>query len=139
MADVAGVNEDSIVSSDLFLYNRQKGTILGCNCEFMSAPRLDDIMCAYSCMKAHIAAEWSDSIALRFVPFLIMKESVVQQSKGADSTFCQIFLIESVLCMGISGEDMIPGIFRSFMLSADNAHGVHLIIWKRQTLLTDLI
>ena len=34
------------------MYNRECGTIWGADNEFMSAPRLDDVMCAFSCIKA---------------------------------------------------------------------------------------
>lgn len=44
------------ISTDLFLYNREKGTIWGYNDEFISAPRLDDIQCAYSSVKAFTEA-----------------------------------------------------------------------------------
>ena len=46
----------SDISTDLFLYNREKGTIWGYNDEFISAPRLDDIQCAYSSVKAFTEA-----------------------------------------------------------------------------------
>lgn len=49
-----------MISSDLFLYNRQAGTIWGADNEFISAPRLDDVMCAYSCMNALIDSDESN-------------------------------------------------------------------------------
>ena len=39
---------DIDISTELYLYNRERGTIWGYNDEFISAPRLDDIQCAYS-------------------------------------------------------------------------------------------
>ena len=50
----AGVAIEDIISTDLFLYIRECGTIWGADNEFISSPRLDDVMCAYSCMKALI-------------------------------------------------------------------------------------
>ena len=41
----AGVEKEEILSHDLFLYNRQKGTLWGANEEFLSATRLDDLQC----------------------------------------------------------------------------------------------
>lgn len=52
IANEAGVAIEDIISTDLFLYNRECGTIWGADNEFMSAPRLDDVMCAFSCIKA---------------------------------------------------------------------------------------
>jgi len=34
---------DESLTTELFLYNREKGRIWGCNDEYISAPRLDDI------------------------------------------------------------------------------------------------
>ena len=42
-----GVQEEAILSMDLFLYNRQRGTFIGANEEFLAAPRLDDLQCMY--------------------------------------------------------------------------------------------
>ena len=125
IADAAQTDKESVISSDLFLYNRQAGTIWGADNEFISAPRLDDIMCAYSCMKAHIAAGGSDSNSVTVCAIFDNEEVGSTTKQGADSTFLSDVLNRIGLCMGINGEDMIRAYSRSFMLSADNAHGVH--------------
>ena len=125
MADVAGVNEDSIVSSDLFLYNRQKGTVLGCNGEFMSAPRLDDIMCAYSCMKAHIAAGGSDSNSVTVCAIFDNEEVGSGTKQGAKSTFLSDVLARIQEGLSLAKGESIRQIASSMMLSADNGHALH--------------
>ena len=57
IAKEANTDTDSIVSADLFLYNREKGTVWGADNEFISVPRLDDVMCAYSCINALIKSK----------------------------------------------------------------------------------
>ena len=47
VAEAAGVKPEDILSHDLFLYNRTPGTIWGSREEFVSAPRLDDLQCAF--------------------------------------------------------------------------------------------
>ena len=45
--------------------------------------------------------------------------------QGADSTFLSDVLKRVALCAGKDSEDVIRAYAQSFMLSADNAHGVH--------------
>lgn len=42
------ITEDEILGHDLFLYNRQEPCIWGASREFLSAPRLDDLQCAFA-------------------------------------------------------------------------------------------
>ena len=103
----AGTDADSIVSADLFLYNREVGKIWGADNEFMSAPRLDDVMCAFSCIKA-----LTDN-----------KEN--NESVNVCAIFDNDVLSRISMCMGKDSEDFIRACASSFMLSADNAHAVH--------------
>ena len=43
VAENAGVKEEDILSTDLFLYNRVKGTVWGVAKAFLSAGRMDDL------------------------------------------------------------------------------------------------
>ena len=52
VAEAAGVDEEDILGHDLFLYTREKGRLLGESGEFVLAPRLDDLQCAFSVAKA---------------------------------------------------------------------------------------
>ena len=51
VADAASVKEEDILDWDLFLYNRQKATILGGKEEFIASGRLDDLQCAFSSLQ----------------------------------------------------------------------------------------
>ena len=125
IAETINTDEQAIISSDLFLYNREKGTVWGANNEFISAPRLDDVMCAYSCMGALInrSDENEESVA---VCAIFDNEEVGSTTKqGADSTFLSDVLTRIALCVGKDEEDLMRAYAQSFMLSADNAHGIH--------------
>ena len=54
IADAAGVTPAEILGHDLFLYNRQEGTIWGADNEFISAGRLDDLQCAFASLKGFL-------------------------------------------------------------------------------------
>ena len=43
IAEAAGVKEENILGHDLFLYNREKGSVWGANEEYVSIGRLDDL------------------------------------------------------------------------------------------------
>ena len=62
VAEAAGVNADDIVASDLYLYNRAAAAVWGAENEFISAPRLDDLQCAFASMEAFLAAQATDAI-----------------------------------------------------------------------------
>ena len=59
IAKESGVEKEDILSYDLFLYNRMRGTTLGINEEFVAAPKLDDLECAYSSIEGMLNAELS--------------------------------------------------------------------------------
>ena len=57
MAEEAEVRPEDILGHDLFLYNREKGSIWGANEEYVSIGRLDDLQCAFSSLKGFLAGE----------------------------------------------------------------------------------
>ncbi len=52
VADALEIDPAQIVSRDLFLVNRERGRVWGVTGEFISSPRLDDLMCAYTSLVA---------------------------------------------------------------------------------------
>lgn len=51
IAAEAGVEEADLVTTELFLYPRMRGTCVGAAGEFLCAPRLDDLQCVYGCLQ----------------------------------------------------------------------------------------
>lgn len=123
IADEAGVQVEDILDTDLFLYDRMKGTTLGLHGEFIASGRLDDLQCAFASMKGFLAAELKQSIAVHCV---YDNEEVGSGTKqGAASTFLKDTLQRISRAMGRSEEQYLMSIASSFMISADNAHAVH--------------
>ena len=118
-ARLAGVPEDDVLAHDLFVYNPEGGVEYA---GAISAPRLDDLECAFASVKALTGAEPKGAIP---VCCIFDNEEVGSATKqGAASTF-----LEDVLCrisdaLGIEGgvKSLLPS---SFMASCDNAQGVH--------------
>ena len=124
-AEAAGVAEEEILGSDLYVYNQDKGRIMGADDSLIGSPRLDDLQCAYATLRGFLASKSEEFIS---VYALFDNEEVGSGTKqGADSTFLEEFL-EIVL------ENVYPDKNRlwkrsfyqnSFLLSADNGHAVH--------------
>jgi aspartyl aminopeptidase len=123
IAKAANVAKEDVISHDLFLYNRMKPSIWGSNEEFISSSKLDDLQCAFTCLKAFILAYSKKSVN---VYCCFDNEEVGSQTKqGAGSTFLIDTLNRINEGLGKNKEDYHRAIASSFMLSADNAHAVH--------------
>lgn len=120
LAECAGVAQEDILSTELFLYPRTKGTLLGAQQELVASGRLDDLQSAFGCMKGFLAAKESESIPVLAV---FNNEEVGSGSlQGADSTFLTDVLERVCAALGADYRAMVAG---SFMASADNAHAIH--------------
>lgn len=112
-----------ILGSDLFLYNREKGTIIGADDEFFSAPRIDNLECAYLSLKALLGSSPTKAVKLCCV---FDNEEVGSGTKqGAKSTFLNDTLKRIAESLGMTHSEFLSAAASSFMLSADNGHAVH--------------
>jgi len=123
IAEYANVEKENILSSDLFLYNRMKPTIWGSKEEFISSPKLDDLQCAFSSLKAFL--EGSNSKSINVYCCFDNEEVGSQTKQGAASTFLEDALSRINENLGKNREEYLCALASSLMLSADNAHAVH--------------
>lgn len=124
VAEAAGVAEEEIISSDLFLYNRQKGCIWGASEEFISMGRLDDLQCAFGSLQGLLHAKETEHVVP--VHCVLDNEEVGSGTKqGAASTFLKDVLHRINSALGRTEEQYLTALASSFMVSADNAHAVH--------------
>ena len=120
IAKTAGVEENAILSHDLQLYVRQKATVWGLEEEYISAQGLDDLQCAYACVKGFLGAAEGESIP---VCAIFDNEEVGSSTRqGADSNLLPSLLHRVCDGLNLNYYRMTAG---SFMVSADNAHAVH--------------
>ena len=123
IAEAANVTEDEILGHDLFLYNRQEPCIWGASREFLSAPRLDDLQCAFASLKGFLSGAKEDYLALHCV---FDNEEVGSGTKqGAGSPVLRTIIERIVFNLGGGPEDLYRAIHNSFMISADMAHALH--------------
>lgn len=117
VAELAGCDGADLLATDLFLYNPQPGVQWG---DYISAPRLDDLQCAYAALEAFLAAQDADNLP---VYCLFDNEEVGSRTKqGAESTFLADTLQRICDAAGTSLSRKLPG---SFLISCDNGHAVH--------------
>lgn len=123
VAEEAGVSPEDVLDTDLYLYNREKASVIGLNGEFISSGRLDDLQCAFGTLKGFLAARQGKSIA---VYCAFDNEEVGSMTKqGADSSFLRCTLERISTALGRSRGEFMASLSSSFMISADNAHAVH--------------
>ena len=109
-----------LLSHDLFLYIRQKATVWGIDESFVSSAALDDLECVWGCFQGFLKSGGS-----RCIPLFCALDSEEVGScspQGAGSTVLRDTISRICAELGLSTRQMLA---RSFLVSADNAHGLH--------------
>ncbi|MDE6277635.1 MAG: M18 family aminopeptidase [Muribaculaceae bacterium] len=125
VADACSVPEDEILDFDLSLYDTTPANIAGLNAEFISSGRLDDLSMVHASLSALLACADTPSDATRVIAVFDNEETGSGTKQGAGSPMLDFILRRIAGSMGASEEDYFRALARSFMISADNAHGVH--------------
>lgn len=123
VAQAADVEPGQVLARDLFLVNRQRPCVWGAAREFVSSPRLDDLMCAFTSFKAFLAAENPSAVT---VYCCFDNEEVGSNTKqGAMSTLLADVLQRLTASLGLTPELYRRAVAKSMLVSCDNAHAVH--------------
>ncbi|MCY6960140.1 M18 family aminopeptidase [Clostridium brassicae] len=123
IAKELNIDCDEILDFDLFLYEYEKGSIIGLNEEFISCGRLDDLEAVHAGVKAIINTEASEATN---VLVCFDNEEVGSSTKqGADSEMLSNILERIVLAQEGNREDYFRALAKSFIISCDAAHAVH--------------
>ncbi|MCG8578764.1 MAG: M18 family aminopeptidase [Bacteroidales bacterium] len=123
IADELKVKTDDILDFDLFVYEYEKGCLVGPEQEFISSPKLDDLAMVHAGLKALLA---SNNPASTNILCVFDNEEVGSVTKqGAGSPVLRNIIERIMEKLGKSQEDYQRTIYKSFMISADMAHSVH--------------
>ncbi len=123
VAEAAGVEEKDIIGQDLFMYIREKGTVWGCDDEFIGSSRLDDQECVWCTLSGFTEVQSSEYVNMLCI---FDNEEVGSRTKqGADSDFLANLIDRINDNLGRSREEYYTAYANSFMISADNAHALH--------------
>ncbi len=122
LAEKLSIKEEQILGKDIFVYNSQEPAFMGKNKEFMSAPRIDDLECAYGTLQGFLKAEAEE---YGNVYCIFDNEEVGSSTRqGADSDFLSANLERIAYALG-KREQLAQMIANSFLVSADNGHALH--------------
>lgn len=123
MAQELQVDIDDILDFDLFLYEYEKGSIIGINNEFISSSRLDDLAMVHAGI---IALTKSPILKATKVMVCFDNEEVGSSTKqGAGSPMLAKLLERITISLGLHREDYFRTLSNTFLISADLAHAVH--------------
>ena len=109
-----------ILGHDLYLYVRQKAAVWGIEEEYLCAPALDDLECAWSCTQGFLNA--AESTAIPVLCVFDSEEVGSNSVQGAASMLLQSTLERICAALNLETAQLLAS---SFMISADNAHAVH--------------
>lgn len=109
---------DDIIGFDLFCYDIGKCGYFGINNEFISAPRLDNLLSCFAGLETVAGASEATNAML----ICSNHEEIGSQT---ESGALGSFLSDVLLRLYPSNEERIIGMRNSFLLSLDNAHATH--------------
>ena len=126
LANKLNVEKDDILTYELFLYEAEKGSIIGINEEFVSCSRLDDLMMGYNSLQAFLQNSKKEKQKGIKLIFLADNEEVGSKSgQGADSDLLKDTLKRICLSLFDDEEMFYSVLEKSVAISADLAHCVH--------------
>jgi aspartyl aminopeptidase len=122
IAEEIGLDKEDILDYDLYLYDRQKASMLGPDGEFISVGRQDNLTMAYTSLMAFV-----DSKAKGVNLYICTDNEEVGSMtyQGADSQTSEQVMKRIALGLGKSEEEYLRSLDNSFMISADMAHALH--------------
>lgn len=114
---------EDIVDFDLYLYEYEKGSIIGENNEFISCGKLDDLAMVHAGIEALINTEAGPSTKMMVC---FDNEEVGSGTKqGAGSPMLKNIIERLIFKLGKDQEDVLRALYSSYIISADMAHALH--------------
>ena len=117
------IDADKLLSFDLCVADLQPAAHAGMNEEFLSAPRLDNLFCAFAALKAILATPETEHGCM--IAIFDSEEIGSNTWTGARSNFADAVLERSNYVRGGTAEDLLRAKARSVLISADMAHAEH--------------
>lgn len=117
------ISNEEIIDFDLFLYEFEKGSLIGQNEEFISSSRLDNLSMAHASI--HAIINTNGKYGINLVSLFDNEEVGSSTKQGADSNMLVNILERICLSLGKDREEFFNTLYSSFMISADLAHAVH--------------
>ena len=123
MAKELKCNSEDIIDFDIYLYEVEKGSIIGVNDEFISAGKLDDLAMVHAGIEAIINTKGNK--ATQMMVCFDNEEIGSRTKQGAGSPMLKNIIERIVYKLGADKEELQRSLYSSFLISADMAHAVH--------------
>ena len=120
-----GIDPTEIIDYDLSLYDTTPAQEIGLNGEFITSGRIDDLSMAHAALTSLLDTASSTVTGTRIMAIFDNEETGSGTKQGAHSPILDIILRRIVIGLGGSEEDYYMAVAKSFLISADDAHGVH--------------
>lgn len=117
------VDKSEIIDFDLFLYEFEKGCLIGLEEELISSGRLDDMWMVFAELKALLNS--SSIKATKVMVALDNEEIGSRTAQGANSAILRTILQRIAIGLGKNDEDFLRALSNSLMISADLSHALH--------------
>lgn len=118
------IQEEKILSFDLFLVPKQDPAFFGLNEDLLASYRIDNLSSVYAALQAFIQAPNSTD-CLQVSLFWDHEEIGSVSANGADSNICHFLLQRILTNLKVSSEEIFALYSRSLCYSIDVAHGFH--------------
>lgn len=125
VAEKLGILPDDILDYDLSLFDTSRASVVGLNGEYITSGRIDDLSMVHAAMCALLDTADTACGATRVMAIFDNEETGSGTKQGAASPILDYILRRIAAADGAAEEDYFRAVDRSFMISADDAHGIH--------------
>lgn len=123
IADELNIKSENIIDFDLFLYEYNKGNIVGMNDEFISTGKLDDLAMVHAGINSLVECPITEGTN---VMVCFDNEEIGSMTKqGAASPMLKNILERIIIAQNKDRENFMMALDNSFIISADMAHALH--------------
>lgn len=123
VAEELEVRPEDIIDADLTLFDTTPAMTIGPNDEFIQSGRIDDLEMAHAALTALLDSD--NTASTRIMAIFDNEETGSGTRQGAHSPVLKNLLMRINDQLGGNNETMFRATAGSFMISADNAHGLH--------------
>lgn len=117
-----GIDKE-VLSYELYVYQWEKGDIIGFDESLYSSPRLDNITSVKAAVEALCNSDIRDGINM--IVCFDNEEIGSRTKQGAASNILSMVIEKIFLSLGYGREEYIDYVMNGFMISADVAHAIH--------------
>lgn len=123
IAQSLNVDAADILTFELNVFDTQQGKFWGANQEFIADSQLDNLASCHAAITALLASK--DQQATSVCALFDHEEVGSESATGASGSFLSDVITRIATCTGLSEEDRLRALAKSFFISADMAHAYH--------------